>query len=249
MVEAMVSIPCHLIVTMRAKTEWVIEDVDNGKGGTHKAPRRVGMAPVQREGLEYEFDIVGDMTGDHDWIITKTRCDAFDGAIIRKPGEAVGEQVLAWLHEAEPAAAQPAAPAVVPLPSSRARAAEAVAPQQPAAAEPPKPPTFSARADWSGSAQWAGKPLESAPASALEAYRKALDLAIANPKNKARLRALSDHIGQVTRAWQTARAREKAEAAADPFAEAEPANGWDLSGTGIPGADDAPLARANGNTH
>lgn len=249
MVEAMVSIPCHLIVTMRAKTEWVLEDVDNGKGGTHKAPRRVGMAPVQREGLEYEFDIVGDMTGDHDWIVTKTRCDSFDGAIIRKPGEAVGEQVLAWLHEAEPAPAaaepaqQAAAPAVVALPSARARAAEAVAAQP----EAPRPAAFSTRADWPGSPTWAGKPLDSAPAAALESYRKALDLAIANPKNKARLRALSDHIGQVTRAWQAARAREQASAAADPFAEAEQAAGWDLSGTGIPGADDAPIAIANGN--
>jgi hypothetical protein len=251
MVDALVSIPCHVIVTMRAKSDWVVEDVDNGKGGTSKAPKRLGMAPIQREGLEYEFDIVGDMTGDHDWVISKTRCERFDRAIIRCPGEEFGAQLLDWLNEgtarieappAQPAAAQPAAPAPAP---------REVAPP-PAVAPPAAKPTFSTRADWSGSPTWAGKPLDSAPAAALEAYRKALDLAIANPKNKSRIRALTEHIAQVSREWMAARAREQAEAAAaaaaDPFADMLQGGGWHLNGSGED--DDMPVTRStNGLGH
>ena len=40
----------HIAATLRTKTEYVIEDNAQGK----KAPRKVGMAPVFREGFEYE---------------------------------------------------------------------------------------------------------------------------------------------------------------------------------------------------
>ncbi len=41
---------------MRAKTEYVIQEV-NGK----QVPKKIGMAPIQRDGVEYEFDVVADM--------------------------------------------------------------------------------------------------------------------------------------------------------------------------------------------
>jgi hypothetical protein len=45
----MVQSRLHLIVTLRTKTEYVSETKD----GT-TAPRLVGLAPLQREGLDYE---------------------------------------------------------------------------------------------------------------------------------------------------------------------------------------------------
>jgi len=102
MIDALVSFPGHLIVTMRAKTEYILEDVQNAEGKVVKAPRKVGLAPIQRDGLEYEFDVVGDITLEHTWLISKTRCSLFDNAIIERPGEEFGQQLAVWLSSGKP---------------------------------------------------------------------------------------------------------------------------------------------------
>lgn len=123
LVEAMVRCKCHLIVTMRAKTEYVVEkDEKTGKS----TPRKVGMAPIQRDGLEYEFDIVADMDIDNNLIVSKTRYKPLTGAVINKPKPELGREILVWLESGapmedvpraqaqpigQPQAAAPAAPA------------------------------------------------------------------------------------------------------------------------------------------
>jgi len=99
LVEALVQTPMHLIVTMRSKTEYVIEEVD-GK----KVPRKIGMAPVQRDGVEYEFDLVGDLDADNTLLVSKTRCRELAGAVVRKPTIELGQQLAAWLQQGEPVA-------------------------------------------------------------------------------------------------------------------------------------------------
>lgn len=104
LVEALVQCKAHLITTMRAKMEYVLDEDSRGK----KTPRKIGMAPVQREGLEYEFDVVGDMDVQHNLLISKTRCSALDQAVIHLPGRELAETLLAWLSEgAAPAARGP----------------------------------------------------------------------------------------------------------------------------------------------
>lgn len=101
LVDAMVQCPVHLIVTMRAKTAYEVQKGDDGK----VKPIKIGLAPVQRDGLEYEFDIVGDMDLDNNLIISKTRCSALRGAVIGMPGEDVARAIRDWLSdgkEAEP---------------------------------------------------------------------------------------------------------------------------------------------------
>lgn len=72
-VDAMLATPYHLIATMRAKTEWV-QDVVEKDGRKITVPRKIGMAPVQRDGLEYEFDVMFDLDQDsHRAVCTKTR--------------------------------------------------------------------------------------------------------------------------------------------------------------------------------
>lgn len=93
MIDALLAYPGHIIVTLRTKTEWVVEVNDKGKN----VPRKVGLKAEQREGLEYEFDIVGALDLDLDLTITKTRCPVLAGAVIRKPGEELGNTILAWL--------------------------------------------------------------------------------------------------------------------------------------------------------
>jgi hypothetical protein len=70
MIEAMLAFPGHVIATMRQKTEWVIEENDRGK----KVPRKIGLKAVQRDGLEYEFTIVGDLNHENELVVSKSRC-------------------------------------------------------------------------------------------------------------------------------------------------------------------------------
>lgn len=58
LVEALLTAPCHVIVTMRSKTAY--ELVDDGKG--KKKPVKIGLAPIQRDGMEYEFTLVWDLS-------------------------------------------------------------------------------------------------------------------------------------------------------------------------------------------
>ena len=58
--------------------------------------------------MEYEFDIVADMDLEHNFIVSKTRCRALDGAIINKPGVELAKTILDWLTDGAPAPHRPA---------------------------------------------------------------------------------------------------------------------------------------------
>ena len=88
----------HIIATMRSKTEWVQEQT---KGGKTK-PVRVGMAPEQGKGIEYEFDLLIGISMEHVGTIEKDRTGKFQDAIIDKPGEEFGAELAAWLNEGKP---------------------------------------------------------------------------------------------------------------------------------------------------
>jgi hypothetical protein len=107
LVEAFVQCKAHLIVTLRAKMEYIMEEDSRGK----KTPRKIGMAPVQRDGMEYEFDVVGDMDVDHNLVVSKTRCSDLDGQIYHKPSREPAETLLAWLNAGEAAPERPLAAA------------------------------------------------------------------------------------------------------------------------------------------
>lgn len=94
MIDAVLRSKCHIVTTMRTKTEWVLEENEKGK----KVPKKIGMAPVQRADLDYEFTLVGEMDLDHTLTVTKTRCGSLDGAVIHKPGRSLGETLMEWLE-------------------------------------------------------------------------------------------------------------------------------------------------------
>lgn len=93
MIDAITRAKLHVIVTMRSKAEYVIEQNERGKS----APRKVGTAPIQRDGLEYEFDLFADMDHENTLIVQKSRCPDLAGKIITKPGAEVAEVVKRWL--------------------------------------------------------------------------------------------------------------------------------------------------------
>ncbi len=98
LVDAMLGSKMHVIATMRAKTEYVIVENEKGK----KEPRKIGMAPIQRDGMEYEFDAFCDMDLDHNLIVGKTRCDTIDGRVFQKPGEELAVILINWLTDGAP---------------------------------------------------------------------------------------------------------------------------------------------------
>lgn len=105
MVAAMLAADCHIIATMRSKTEYVLE-LQNGR----QVPRKVGMAPVQRDGIEYEFTVTADLDYEHSVLIAKTRCAPLADKMF-KAGRAsdMGRILREWLDGAQPAAAARAA--------------------------------------------------------------------------------------------------------------------------------------------
>lgn len=96
----------HIIATMRTKTEWVLTEDDRGRN----VPKRVGTAPVQRDGVEYEFDIVGELDIDHKLVIVKTRCRDLDGYAALKPGPELGVVIKRWLEDGADPHETPATP-------------------------------------------------------------------------------------------------------------------------------------------
>jgi hypothetical protein len=96
LVERLLNCKCHLIVTMRSKMAFLQEEVEeNGRKKT--IIRKVGMQPIQREGLEFEFDIVADMTVANDLMVSKTRLKFLNQAVVHHPGPKLGQEIVRWL--------------------------------------------------------------------------------------------------------------------------------------------------------
>lgn len=95
MIDALVAYPGHIIATLRSKTEYIVEENDRGK----KVPRKVGLKPEQREGIEYEFDVVGDMDLDNTLTVVKSRIHTLSKAVITHPGEELAQQIAEWLSD------------------------------------------------------------------------------------------------------------------------------------------------------
>lgn len=98
MIDALLAYPGHLIVTMRTKTDYVVETDERGR----KVPRKVGLKPEQRDGIEYEFDIVGDLDHENTLVISKSRAKPLSGLVVRKPGAEFAGSVLDWLDAGKP---------------------------------------------------------------------------------------------------------------------------------------------------
>lgn len=111
LVNAILGFPGHIIATMRSKTEWTTVD-SNGK----KTPQRVGLAPEQGKGIEYEFDLLVEISVEHIGQVIKDRTGKFQDKLIDKPGEQFGQQLAAWLADGEPAPATAPKPEPAPAP-------------------------------------------------------------------------------------------------------------------------------------
>ena len=105
MIEALVRVPCHLIVCMRSKMEYVLETNDKGK----QVPKKVGLGPIQRDGVEYEFMVVFDCDRlTHHAKASKDRTGLFSELDPFLIVPQVGSDLNRWLESGEEI--KPAAP-------------------------------------------------------------------------------------------------------------------------------------------
>jgi len=100
--DTILNYPGHVIVTMRAKTTWLQEEYD-GK----KRPVKIGMGPIQRPDIEYEFDMYLLINEAHSaTIVTHTsgKSQQFEGRVLDNPGIDFGRELSEWLDKgkAEP---------------------------------------------------------------------------------------------------------------------------------------------------
>lgn len=75
--QAILNSKIHVICCMRSKMDYAIDTDERGK----KSIRKVGLAPVMRDGIEFEFSLVLDLDMNHKAIASKDRTRMFDGKI------------------------------------------------------------------------------------------------------------------------------------------------------------------------
>lgn len=106
LVDAILKSSCHIIATMRSKTEYT-QVTENGKS----VVKKLGMAPIQRDGMEYEFTVFLDISAEHIAIASKDRTGLFDGQYF-KPHAETGKKLLAWLNCSTNQITQPVIPVI-----------------------------------------------------------------------------------------------------------------------------------------
>jgi len=93
LIDTILQSPLHIIATMRSKTAYEVQDRD-GK----KVPVKIGLEPVQRAGMEYEFTTVLDLIPESNFFTSsKDRTGIFKnkfGVLT----EEHGQQLIDWLN-------------------------------------------------------------------------------------------------------------------------------------------------------
>ena len=85
----------HIIVTMRAETNWTTTVNDKGK----IVPVRIGEAPRQGKNIEYEFDMLIQLAQDHSALVLKDRTGKYQDQCFTEIDEQFGVELNEWLQE------------------------------------------------------------------------------------------------------------------------------------------------------
>ena len=96
-IKALLDFKGHLIVTMRSETSWEVTENDKGK----KVPVRIGTAPKQGKSIEYEFDMLIQLSQDHSALVLKDRTGKYQDECIDLIDEELGKQLGEWLSDGE----------------------------------------------------------------------------------------------------------------------------------------------------
>lgn len=97
LVDTMLQSNLDVIVTLRAKSDYIMTDDGNGK----KNVKKVGLAPIFRDGLEYEFTTFFEIAQDsHLATVSKDRTKLFDGKTFT-PTEETGRTLDEWRNSGQ----------------------------------------------------------------------------------------------------------------------------------------------------
>ena len=103
LINALLDFPGHIIATMRVETNWTT--VTNEKGKV--VPVRVGEAPKQGKGIEYEFDMLMQISPEHDALVIKDRTGKYQDEVIQLPDEEFGKDLGEWLKDGKKTISKP----------------------------------------------------------------------------------------------------------------------------------------------
>ena len=90
-IDAILQSKCHIITTVRSKTDYMQVD-DNGR----KSIQKVGMAQVTRDGFEYELTVSLDLDENHRAVVSKDRTNLFEGQPAFIPTIETGAILRQW---------------------------------------------------------------------------------------------------------------------------------------------------------
>ena len=131
-VESLLQSHIHVVCTLRSKMEYVLEQDEKGKA----TPRKVGMAPISSDGMEYEFGVVFDVErATHLAVASKDRTGLFEGRSFHL-NEDIGRELRTWLESGAEMTTREEPPA--PAAQTQAAPPPAAAKVQPSPAAPAK---------------------------------------------------------------------------------------------------------------
>lgn len=111
--QALQQSPIHMICTMRSKQDYILTANEKGK----QVPKKVGMAPIQRDQMDYEFTLVFDVEMDHKGSASKDRTSLFNEKIVDLANPDTARIIRDWLDKGATVAESQQAPANDEAPS------------------------------------------------------------------------------------------------------------------------------------
>lgn len=97
LIDKIISCKAHLIMTLRSQIEWALQPNEKGK----MVPHKIGLKPVQRDGIEYEFTVHMEMQALNEENVAFVSKDAtrlyYHETI--KPTALIGKALLDWVNE------------------------------------------------------------------------------------------------------------------------------------------------------
>ena len=102
-IDAILQSNCHIITTVRSKTDY-LQMEEQGR----KSIQKVGMAQVTRDGFEYELTVSLELDVNHHAVVSKDRTGLFEGRPSFVPTEETGAKIREWCETGVDVAAQKA---------------------------------------------------------------------------------------------------------------------------------------------
>jgi GTPase SAR1 family protein len=97
-VDSILQAKAHVICCGRSKDEVVLQENEKGL----KAPVKVGLKAVTRDGFDYEMTLCFDIDASHNALASKDRTGLFSSPIPDQITTETGRLIRNWINEAEP---------------------------------------------------------------------------------------------------------------------------------------------------